>query len=406
VRRPPADPIATADDARRPHLVVKTWRDRWNPDAGGAEVWLDEVLTRLARRGWRVTVLTMAYEGRPRSESVEGVRYVRAGGVYSQYLAAHRSQRRLADPPDVMLDVFNGVPFLSVLSRRHPTVVVVHHVHRDQWPMVFGPLVARAGWFLERRVAARLQRHAQHVTVSEASARDLADIYGVDAPRITVAHNGFTPSPAILPASLAPARRRLVTVGRLVPHKRVEVAVQAVARGRSQGIDVHLDVVGAGAWGDGLRTEAERLGVSEHVSFHGWVDDARKHAILAASDLLLLPSVREGWGLVVIEAAQHGVPAIALASAGGTGESILDGVTGELASDDDDLIRRSLALLRDDVRREACASAARALASRFTWEACAAAVETAIRRALADHARESGGRAGDDGAPRRETARD
>jgi glycosyltransferase involved in cell wall biosynthesis len=375
------------------HVVVKSWRDRWNPDAGGAEVWLDEVVTRLATRGWQVTVLTMAYPGRPRAETVDGVHYQRAGGVATQYLLAHRSERRLARPPDVALDVFNGVPFLSVLRRRRPTVVVVHHVHREQWPLVFPRPVAWAGWTFEQRVAARLQRRQHHVTVSEASAGDIARSYGVDPARISVARNGPTPPPSeVVPVRLTPARHRFVVLGRLVPHKRVEVAIAATARGRDAGLDVHLDVVGAGEWAADLRAEARARGVEDAVTFHGWVDEARKHAILAAADLLLLPSVREGWGLVVTEAAHHGVPTVALASAGGTRESVLHGRTGELAADDDDLIDRALRLLRDPERRHAYASAARDRAAGFSWERCVDVVEGVLRRALEESAASPPGR--------------
>lgn len=368
-----------------PHLVVKTWRDRWHPDAGGAEVWLDEVVTRLARRGWAVTILTAAHPDRPDHEVVDGVRYVRRGGTLTQYALAHLSQRRLPEPADVVLDVFNGVSFLSSLARRPPTVVVVHHIHREQWSMVFGRVRGAIGWFLEHRVAARVQRDRPHVTVSVPSAEAIAETYGVPADRIRVAHNGWNPPPATSPAAdLVPATHRLVSVARLVPHKRIEVAIAAVARARDGGRDAHLDVVGAGEWLADLQGEAARLGVAEHVTFHGHVDEARKHAILAASDLLLLPSVREGWGIVIGEAAQHGVPAVALASAGGPRDSIIDGVTGELAAGDEDLVDRAIDLLDDPTRRAALGDKAAEQATRFTWEGATDVVESTLRAAIDD----------------------
>lgn len=371
-----------------PHLVVKTWRDRWHPDAGGAEVWLDEVVTRLAHRGWRVTVLTAAHAGCPRDEVVDGVRYRRRGGTFSQYLLAHVSQWRLGDPAGVVLDVFNGVPFLTALGRRRATVVVVHHVHREQWRMVFGRVRGAIGWFVEHRVAGRVQRSRRHVTVSNASAEAIADAYGVDPFRISVAHNGFTPAPEGDPApDLVPADHRLVCLGRLVPHKQVEVAIAALARARGGGRDVHLDVVGAGEWEPDLRAEAARLDMSTHVTFHGWVTEDRKHAILRAADLLVLPSVREGWGLVVVEAAQHGVPTVALASAGGPTESVVDGVTGELAHGPEDLAARVVDLLDDPTRRAAYADKATEHATRFSWDRCADVVAATLRVSLAEDGR-------------------
>jgi len=200
-----------------------------------------------------------------------------------------------------------------------------------------------------------------------------------------IAHNGFTPAPTSLPTvDLEPAAHRLVALGRLVPHKRVEVAIAALAGARATGLDVHLDVVGDGEWRDDLVTSASGLDVARHVTFHGLVDDATKHAILAAADLLVLPSVREGWGIVVIEAAQHGVPAVAMASAGGTTESVRHGVSGILAADDDDFRARVIGLLADPARRRELGRGAAGLARRFTWEAAAATVDATLRAAIDD----------------------
>lgn len=346
-------------------------------------MWLDEVLSRL-RTSWDITVLTRESADRPNHEVVDGIAYVRRGGVFTQYVAAHLSQRRLALPPDVVLDVFNGVPFLSVLNRAHPVVVVVHHVHREQWTMVFGAVVGRAGWATER-TCATLQRRCRHVTVSSPSAAAISAYYRIPRERIVIAHNGFTPAPTSLPTvELVPAAHRLVALGRLVPHKRVEVAIAALAAARATGLDVHLDVVGGGEWRDDLVTSASGLDVARHVTFHGLVDDATKHAILARADLLVLPSVREGWGIVVIEAAQHGVPTVAMASAGGTTESVRHGVSGMLAADDDDFRAHVIGLLADPARRRELGRGAAGLARRFTWEAAAATVDATLRAAIDD----------------------
>ncbi len=379
----PAAPVP-ALDAGRPHLVVKSWRDRFNPDAGGAEVWLDEVLTRLTTR-WDVTVLTQVDDGRPDDEVVAGIRYRRDGGVLSQYALAHRSQRRLDREPDVILDIFNGVPFLTALDRRKPVVVVVHHVHREQWRMMFGPVVGRTGWVLER-AAARAQRHHRHITVSQSSADALVSTYGIAPNAISIAHNGFSPAPHARAASdLVPAATRLVSLGRLVPHKRVELAIRVLQRSRLHGVDTHLDIVGDGEWRRDLETLTADLGQQDHVTFHGHVGEDRKHAILAAADVLALPSVREGWAIVVMEAGQHGVPTVAMADAGGTTESVVDGVGGLLAHTDDQFVAHAMTLLVDDHLREELGAGARHLAQRHTWGAAADTVDETLRTAIAEH---------------------
>ena len=84
----------------------------------------------------------------------------------SVYLEGMRALRRgdLGDP-DVVVDVQNGLPFFSRLVTRKPVVVLVHHVHREQWPVVYPGLTGRVGWFIERRVAPRFYRRCQYVAV-------------------------------------------------------------------------------------------------------------------------------------------------------------------------------------------------------------------------------------------------
>ena len=99
---------------------------------------------------------------------------------------------------------------------------------------------------------------------------------------------------------------------------------------------------------------------------HGHVSEPYKHALLERAALHLLPSRKEGWGIAVIEAAQHGVPTVAYASAGGVADSIRDGVTGRLVRPGEEfgnVVGETLG------RREAMAPAAREWAARFSWEA-------------------------------------
>jgi glycosyltransferase involved in cell wall biosynthesis len=167
----------------------------------------------------------------------------------------------------------------------------------------------------------------------------------------------------------------VVVLGRLVPHKRVELAIDAVAALPG----ATLTVVGHGYWEQQLRAYAERLGVGDAVTFTGFVDDVTKHRLLAAAWVHALPSVKEGWSLAVVESAAHGTPTVAFRSAGGPTESVLDGETGLLV---DDLTGFALALRRlltEPALRESMGRAARAHAARFSWPATAAAVEAELR---------------------------
>jgi glycosyltransferase involved in cell wall biosynthesis len=251
---------------------------------------------------------------------------------------------------------------------RKPVVVLLHHVHREQWRIVFGKL-GSLGWLLESRMAPRLYRRSRYVTVSKCTRAELAG-QGIDPARVTVAYNG-TPEP--VPSAARSVTPRMVVLGRLVPHKRVEIVIRAAAGLRDRFPDLEVDVVGQGWWADELAALARRLGVEDIVTFHGFVDEQAKADLLARAWVGALPSVKEGWGLSVVEAASHGTPSVAFSRAGGLAESILDGRTGVLVHGDEDAYIAALADLLAD--RERCAVLgrhARAYASNFSWDATAA----------------------------------
>ncbi|PQP51173.1 glycosyltransferase family 4 protein, partial [Mycolicibacterium austroafricanum] len=121
---------------------------------------------------------------------------------------------------------------------------------------------------------------------------------------------------------------------------------------------------------------------SDAVTFHGHVDDATKHAVLQRGWVHVLPSRKEGWGLSVVEAAQHGVPTIGYRSSGGLTDSVIDGVTGMLVDDFDELVDSLERVLTDDVLREQLGAKAQVRSGDFSWKQSAdamRAVLTAVR---------------------------
>lgn len=338
----------------------------------------------LAAGGVDVTLRTARYQGAVRDEVVDGVRINRAGGRYTVYIWAGLAMvlariglgplRRVR--PDVVIDTQNGLPFLARLAFGRRVAVLVHHCHRELWP-VAGPVMGRVGWFVESRLSPRLHRRNQYVTVSLPSARDLNEL-GVDSERIAVVRNGLDQAPAQsleLPRSHTP---RVVVLSRLVPHKQIEDALDAVAMLRRRIPSLHLDVVGGGWWQRRLVDHAAALGISDAVTFHGHVDDHTKHHVVQRSWVHLLPSRKEGWGLAVVEAAQHAVPTIGYRSSGGLTDSIVDGVTGVLVDDSEDLVDALEQLLRDQVLREELGRKAQARCAEFSWDQSADAMRTVL----------------------------
>jgi hypothetical protein len=153
-------------------VLLLCWRDTGHPQGGGSETYLQRIGSQLAASGVAVTLRTARYPGSARREVVDGVTISRAGGRYTVYVCAGLAMvaarlglgplRRVR--PDVVVDTQNGLPFLSRLVYGRRAVVLVHHCHRDMWP-VAGWLLSRVGWFVESTLSPRLHRNNQYVTV-------------------------------------------------------------------------------------------------------------------------------------------------------------------------------------------------------------------------------------------------
>ncbi|MBV9318507.1 MAG: glycosyltransferase family 4 protein, partial [Mycobacterium sp.] len=216
-------------------VLLLCWRDTGHPQGGGSETYLQRIGAQLVESGVAVTLRTARYPGAPRWEVIDGVSINRAGGRYSVYvwalleMAAARiglgPLRRIR--PDVVVDTQNGLPFLARLIYGRRVAVLVHHCHREQWP-VAGRLLGRLGWFVESTLSPRLNGRNQYVTVSLPSARDLVDL-GVGNERIAVVRNGLDEAPAELLRGPRAASPRVVVLSRLVPHKQIEDALEAIA---------------------------------------------------------------------------------------------------------------------------------------------------------------------------------
>jgi glycosyltransferase involved in cell wall biosynthesis len=372
-------------------VLLLCWRDTGHPQGGGSEAYLERIGAHLAESGVRVTLRTAWYPGARRRETKDGVQISRAGGPYSIYIWAGLAMvlariglgplRR--SRPDVVIDTQNGLPFMARWAFGRRVAVLVHHCHREQWP-VAGPVMGRIGWFVESKLSPRVHRRNQYVTVSLPSARDLTGL-GVNPSHIAVVRNGLDEAPAQTLTVSQSATPRVVVLSRLVPHKQIEDALEAVAALRPRMPHLHMDILGGGWWEERLVEHARLLGISDAVTFHGHVDDETKHLVLQQSWVQVLPSRKEGWGLAVTEAGQHSVPTIGYRSSGGLTDSIVDGVTGLLVDDHDELVDQLERLLTDQVLREQLGAKAQARSGEFSWRLSADAMRSVLEAVHAGH---------------------
>ena len=360
-------------------VLYLSWRDRENPEAGGAETFTERTSEVLTQQGHEVTIFTASYPGASPRTRHGDVDVVRRGSKFSVYLHGLWHVLRHGRDYDVVLDVQNGVPFWSPLVSRVPVINIVHHVHRDQWNAVFGRRLARFGWFLESRVAPWVYRHTRYVTVSKSTRSELEEL-GVDPGRVDLVYSG-NDRPADLDRHAALERTPAPTMlflGRLVPHKHVEQAVDILASRAMSHPDLELHVVGGGYWEDAIAQHARTRGVEDRVHLHGFVEESRKHELLARAWVVVMPSHKEGWGLTIVEAGLHGTPAVAYGFAGGPSESIVHGRTGLLADSVGEFEDHVIRLIDDPAMRRSLGRTARLYASSFDWGRTGRRLESVI----------------------------
>ncbi|WP_250285747.1 MULTISPECIES: glycosyltransferase family 4 protein [unclassified Frankia] len=364
-------------------VVFLNWRDLDHPQAGGAELYCQSVAERFAAAGARVSLLTARPAGQARSATVRGVEIHRRGGTFGVYPAVLARLLRDRRGVDAVVDCQNGIPFFSPLALPAGTAVVqvLHHVHQRQFPLYFPAPVARAGQLLETP-GSRWVYGRRPVAVVSPSTRDEArDVLRLAGPRFIVPGGADSPvGGAAHPTSPRPAPARpagrpaIVCVGRLVPHKRLHLLIDALPALRASHPGLVVEMVGDGPDRDRLLRHARGLGVGEEVlRWHGYVDAAERDRLLATAWLTVNPSHGEGWGLSVLEANAHGVPAVAF-RVPGLRDAVRDGHTGWLVDEPGPLtatIDTALARLADPAAAARWRSRARAWAAGFTWDATA-----------------------------------
>jgi glycosyltransferase involved in cell wall biosynthesis/O-antigen/teichoic acid export membrane protein len=289
-------------------ILAYNWRDLAHPRAGGAEVYLQSVAREWVKRGHQVTVFSAAVDGRPAEEFVDGVRVIRRGGRIGVYRQAKRYWRREgAGRYDLVLDCVNTRPFLCPrFVRNVPVVALIHQVAREVWHYETPWPIALVGRYLLEPRWLRTYRDVPVVTVSESSRESLAE-YGLR--RVTVVPEGWVP--AFPPPVAKESVPTVVFIGRLSANKRPEHAIEAFGLVRRQLPDAQMWVIGSGPQEARLRQLA-----GPGVTFLGHVPEEVKRERLGRAHALVATSVREGWGLVVTEAAASGTVAIGYDVAG------------------------------------------------------------------------------------------
>ncbi|HVP16458.1 MAG TPA: glycosyltransferase family 4 protein [candidate division Zixibacteria bacterium] len=344
---------------------------------GGAEVFTHEVLKRWAAAGHKVTLFTAKFRGSKQNEVDDGVNIVRSGGTYSVYWKAREYYRRYfsKEEYDVVIDEINTVPFLAskFVRRGEKVVALIHQLAREYWFYETPFPASYFGYYLLEKRWLKNYRKIPTVTVSESSRKDLAEL-GFEKVFVVGEGLNFEPLEKSDEKTDFPV---IVFVGRLKRAKRPDNAVEAFRMIKQRVPNAELWIIGGGY----LREKLVR-NAPEGVRFFDPLSNKERRDLIKKSWVLVNPSVREGFGLNVIEANALGVPSVAY-NVAGLRDAIVDGITGLLSipKSTEDLANAVIRILADADLRNRLSEEALVRARNFNWDKVADEFMRIIRTA-------------------------
>lgn len=334
------------------NILILNWRDVRHPKSGGAELVTMEHAKAWVRAGNRVTWLTASYPGAKNESTVDGVHFVRRWGSLTVYLYAPIYLLANARFADVIVDEVHGFPFFSPIFTRKPVVVFIHEVAGEIWDYMFPFPKNILGRALERWYF-RLYRKNFFWTDAPSTVSELVT-HGI--PR---EHCVAIPCPIVRPMTIQLNLQKkekdptFLFVSRVVRMKGIEEIIKAFSFIYRTEPKAKLWIVGSGeaSYIGELKKMFTEYGVDSAVTFFGEVSEQKKYELMARAKLLLHASVKEGWGLVVLEAARVGTPAIVY-NVNGLKDVVINGKTGVVLRSNSpiEMAHEALTLLRDAER--------------------------------------------------------
>jgi glycosyltransferase involved in cell wall biosynthesis len=308
-------------------ILILNRRDIKNPDGGGAEVYTHEISAGLTKKyPCEVVVFASRFNGSTEEEVVDGVKHVRKGNEVTVHLWGFLFALKQRKNFDLIIDEFNGIGFFTFFFSN--SMLLIHQLYKRFWFRelnVFGIIP-----YIIEPLLLRLYRKHPAVTVSNSTKEDLE---GLGFDNISIVMNAVRQEKGdIIPEK--PVQPTLLFLGRLKSTKKPEDAVEIFKRVKALIPSVRLWIIGRGPMEKELRKKSAGL---DDITFWGRIDENRKKELLREAHILLVPGVREGFGINVIEAASAGTPAVGY-NVHGLRDSIVHGKTGFLVKNIDEAV--------------------------------------------------------------------
>ena len=347
------------------NILIFSWRDPKNPKAGGAEIVTHEHAKAWHKAGHNITLFTSNFKGAKSREILDGITIIRKGNpVFTVYIKAflwYMFQKH--DKFDLIIDHFHGISFFTPLYIKEKKIAFIHEVAKDVWrlnpwpkplhiiPFILG--IVGEPWIF------KLYRRITFLTVSESTKKDLI-AWGIPENNINIIHNGINISHPALPGK--EKRETIIFLGALEKDKGIEDAFKVFKYLKNKEPGWQFWIVGKGQ-------EKYKEILNQDIKYWGHVSEKVKFDILSRAHVLINPSIREGWGLVNLEANAMGTPVIAY-DVPGCRDSVKQNETGFLVRPGDykNLAEKTIELISNKILYEKFRKNAISWSKNFNWE--------------------------------------
>lgn len=357
------------------NILILNWKDVRNPEAGGAEIIAHIFARNLAKEGNNVVMLTRHFKGGTKEETIDGVKILRRGNRITVYFEAYLYYRRLIKKPDLVIDMVNTICWqTSLYVPKKKRILYVNQLAKEvffyelPWPL------SKLCFFLEP-MEYKTYKDTKTVCYSKSTRDDLIS-FGINKKNIHVFplgldHKRYKTGEK---KSIDPL---FIFVARIVKMKKPDLCVKAMANIIKKYPRAKLAIIGNGPYEKDLGRLIVKLNLSDSVSIvnknNFYVDNKlgdKKVELMQKAWVILLPSVKEGWGMVITEAAACGTPAI-VSNVTGLRDSVLKNKTGLVLSKSPSIAELTKAMtmfIEDNGLRTKMSNEAITFSNLFSWE--------------------------------------
>ena len=317
------------------NILWFSWKDTSHPQAGGAETVSSQIISRLIRDGHSVRLITSRYPGSGDHTSNQGLETYYVGTRYTVYLHAWLLYRKkFVGWEDMVVDEMNTIPFLAGAYTKTPNrFLLAYQLARNVWFYQMTFPFSIVGYLLEPfllLIASKLYPHT--LTESKSSKIDMKRFGFKDTNVFRVGME----LPPLQKLEMKTDRNLILSLGAVRPMKRTLHAVKAFEYAKDSNDKLRMVVAGDISSPYGLKVQ-KYINESRHkhaIEIMGRVSKQEKLSLMRRAGIIIVTSIKEGWGLIVTEANSQGTPAIVY-DTDGLRDSVQHTITGIVSRNGD-----------------------------------------------------------------------